>query len=545
MKALKTKIFAGVLALLAVSCGAPKKQQTPDPMDQLVNKYAKVELTSDISHLNDNEKQMLVLLFEAAKIMDDIFWTQNIGPKEAFLATITDPRLRLFAEINYGPWDQLDNQKPFIEGYGPKPAGAQFYPADMTKEEFEAFDNPNKTSLYTLIRRAENGALKALWYHEVYAGQIEKAASLLEQAATLSDDEGFANYLRLRAKALRTDDYLESDMAWMDMRNNNVDLVIGPIENYLDGLFGYKAAHEAFILIKDHKWSDRLSRYAQFLPELQKKLPVDEVYKQEVPGSDADLNAYDAVFYAGDCNMASKTIAINLPNDERVHLSKGTRKLQLKNTMKAKFDKILVPIAEELIAPEQRKHIAFDAFFSNVMFHEVAHGMGIKNTINGQGTVRKALKEMYSPLEEAKADILGLYLVTKLHEMGEYTDTEIMDNYVTFMAGIFRSVRFGAASAHGKANMMTFSFFLDEGAFTRNDDGTYAINLDRMMEASKKLTGLILKAQGDGNYDMVKNWVSTEGVIKDQLKADLERISAKGIPVDIYFEMGPHMLGLK
>lgn len=545
MKTLRFNILAGVLAIMAISCGAPQKQQTPDPMDQLVNKYARVELTADISHLSNNEKQMLVLLFEAAQIMDDIFWTQNIGPKDEFLNSISDPRLKQFAQINYGPWDQLDNQKPFLEGYGPKPAGAQFYPADMTKEEFEAFNDPNKASLYTLIRRDENGSLKAVWYHEAYAAQIEKAALLLEQAAALAADEGFANYLRLRAKALRTDDYLESDMAWMDMRDNNVDLVIGPIENYLDGLFGYKAAHEAFILIKDHKWSDRLSRYAQFLPELQRQLPVDEVYKREVPGSDADLNAYDAVFYAGDCNMASKTIAINLPNDERVHLSKGTRKLQLKNTMRAKFDKILVPIAEELIAPEQRKHIAFDAFFSNVMFHEVAHGMGIKNTINGQGTVRKALKEMYSPLEEAKADILGLYLVTKLHEMGEYTDTEIMDNYVTFMAGIFRSVRFGAASAHGKANMMTFSFFLNEGAFTRNDDGTYAIDLDRMMEASKKLTGMILKAQGDGDYEMVKNWVTTDGVIKDQLKADLSRITEKGIPVDIYFEMGPHMLGLK
>lgn len=544
MQSLKITLMALGFVTLATACHSPQKSQTEDPMDLLVNKYAKVELTADISHLSENEKQMLRLLFEAATIMDDIFWTQNIGPKDEFLAGINDPRLRLFAEINYGPWDQLDNQRPFVEGFGPKPAGANFYPTDMTKKEFEAWDNPYKNSLYTLIRRDENGQLQAVWYHEAYAEQHEKAASLLEQAAELADDDGFAHYLRLRARALRTSDYLESDMAWMDMRQNNVDLVIGPIENYLDGLFGYKAAHEAFILIKDHQWSDRLSRYAQFLPELQRQLPVDEAYKREVPGSDADLNAYDAVFYAGDCNMASKTIAINLPNDERVHLSKGTRKLQLKNTMKAKFDKILVPIAEVLIAPEQRQHIAFDAFFSNVMFHEVAHGLGIKNTIDGQSTVRKALKEMYSPLEEAKADILGLYLVTKLHEMGEYTDTEIMDNYVTFMAGIFRSVRFGAASAHGKANMMTFNFFRNEGAFERRDDGTYAIDLERMMDASQKLAGLILTAQGDGDYERVKDWVSTDGVIGEQLQADLSRIAEKGIPVDIYFEMGPHMLGL-
>jgi hypothetical protein len=368
---------------------------------------------------------------------------------------------------------------------------------------------------------------------------------LLDQASELAGDAEFANYLKFRATALRTDDYFESDMAWMDVKNNKVDLVIGPIENYVDALYGYKAAHESYILIKDIAWSDRLSHYAQFLPELQKQLPVDDVYKQETPGSDADLNAYDVVYYGGDCNMAGKTIAINLPNDERVQLQKGTRKLQLKNAMKAKFDNILVPISDELIAPELRQHITFDAFFSNTMFHEVAHGLGIKNTIDGQSTVRKALKEQYSAVEEAKADILGLYLVTRLHEMGEFQDTELMDNYVTFMAGFFRSVRFGASSAHGKANMLSFNFFLNEGAFTRSEAGTYSIDLEKMMAASKKLAGLILKNQGDGNYEEVKAWVAEEGVIKPQLQADLDRITEKGIPVDIYFEMGPQMLGLK
>ena len=547
MKTMKISFFAGLLLMIAAACtNQTQQQQTPpDPMDQLLSKYAEVTLTSDISHLSANEKDMLKLLFKAADIMDNIFWTQHIGEKDAFLAGITNEKARRFAEINYGPWDQMDNEKPFLDGYGEKFKGAGFYPADMTEAEWEAFSDPDKTSLYTLITRDENGKLKTVWYHQAWAAQIEEAASLLEQAAQLAGDEGFANYLRLRAKALRTDDYLESDLAWMDIRDNNVDMVIGPIENYVDALYGYKAAHEAFILIKDKEWSARLARYAQFLPELQKQLPVDEVYKKEVPGADADLNAYDAVYYAGDCNMAGKTIAINLPNDERVQLQKGTRKLQLKNSMKAKFDNILVPVADVLIAPDQRKHITFDAFFSNVMFHEVAHGMGIKNTIDGSSTVRKALREQYSPLEEAKADILGLYLVTKLHEMGEFTDTDIMDNYVTFMAGIFRSVRFGAASAHGKANMMTFSFFLQEGAFTRNSDGTYAINLEKMMEASRKFTGNILKAQGDGNYDFVKNWVATEGVVKPELQADLDRIMQKGIPVDIWFRMGPDVLGLQ
>lgn len=533
-----------IAAFTACQQPAPKETKQQDPMDELLNKYVHVPLTSDISHLTDNEKQMLRLLFQTADLMDEIFWLQNVGEKEAFLAGIADAKAKEFARLNYGPWDELDNQKPFIEGVQPKPAGAQFYPADMTREEFEQFDDPNKTSQYTVIVRDTDGKLKCVWYHEYYADRINKAADLLQQASKLAGDAEFADYLRLRAEALLSDDYLASDMAWMAVKNNKVDFVVGPIENYTDALFGYKAAQESYILIKDIVWSDRLSRYAQFLPDLQKQLPVEETYKKEVPGSDADLNAYDVVYYAGDCNSASKTIAINLPNDERVQLEKGTRKLQLKNAMKAKFETILMPISDELIAAEQRPHIKFDAFFSNTMFHEVAHGMGIKNTIDGKSTVRKALREQYSALEEAKADILGLYLVTRLHEMGEFKDTELMDNYVTFMAGFFRSVRFGAASAHGKANMLTFNFFFDHGAFTRSDDGTYAINLEKMMEASKLLTQQILTAQGNGDYNVVKEWIATDGVIKPQLQTDLDRITAKGIPVDVSFEMGPKMLGL-
>ena len=489
-----------VLSIFIISCSTGTQKKTADQqgtsaeltaMQKNLQKYVSVKLTADIAHLSDNEKEMLKLLFEAAKLMDDIFWMQNIGDREKFLATIDDPDTRNYAMINYGPWDEMENLTPFIDAYGEKPAGSEFYPHDMTKEEFEAFDDPNKTSLYTLIRRDDDGSLKTVWYHEAFQDQVTKASELLKKASELAGDKEFAQYLALRSEALLTDDYQPSDFAWLDVKNNNVDLVIGPIENYTDQLFGYKAAQEAYILIKDKEWSDKLSKYAAFLPQLQKELPVDPVYKQETPGSDADLNAYDVVYYAGDCNLAGKTIAINLPNDEVVQLKKGSRKLQLKNTMRAKFDHILVPIADQLIAEDQKKYITFDAFFSNIMFHEVSHGMGIKNTINDQGSVRHALKEQYSAIEEGKADILGLYLVTKLHEMGEFTETDLMDNYVTFMAGIFRSVRFGAASAHGKANMIRFNFFQEKGAFTKNENGTYSIDIEKMKEASKELTQII------------------------------------------------------
>ena len=534
-----------VVALVLTSCDNKNVEQPEEPVQaqNLSDKYAEYTLTTNISHLSENEKEMLPLLFEAADIMDNLFWCENYGDKEALMAQIGDNEdLKKMASIAYGPWDGLNGNKSFVEGVGEKPAGAQFYPIDMTEEEWNAFDDPNKTSQYTMIVRDENGALKCMWYHEYFEQQIKKAASLLDDASELAGDEEFAEYLRLRAKALRTDDYLESDMQWMDVRNNNIDMVIGPIENYTDARFGIKASHEAFILVKDQEWTKQLARYAAFVPELQKQLPVPEEYKKEVPGSDVDLAAYDVVYYAGDCNANSKTIAINLPNDERVQLQRGTRKLQLKNAMQAKFDKILEPIAKELMTPESMEHIKFDAFFANVMFHETAHGMGIKNTITGKGTVHSALGNQYNAIEEAKADVLGLYLVTKLAEMGVYTNTTMEDNYTTFMAGIFRSVRFGAASAHGKANMLTFNYFQNEGAFVRNEEGHYAIDFEKMKVAVEKLAGDILKHQGDGDYEATKAWMGENCVIRPELQADLDRVNAAGIPTDIYFNMGPQVL---
>ena len=507
--------------------------------------YAPVRLTADLTHLGDGQKTMIGLLIEASKVMDALFWLQAYGEPGPLLADIDDPAARHFAEMNYGPWDRLDADRPFIDGVGPKPLGARFYPSDMTREEFEAWDQPGKDGLYTLVRRAADGSLELLPYHEAYAPQLAKAAGLLRDAAELAVDPEFAAYLRMRAEALLSDDFQPSDMAWMDMKNNPVELVIGPIETYEDQLFGYRAAYESYVLIKDLEWSERLARFAQYLPELQRGLPVPEAYKAETPGSDADLNAYDVVYYAGHCNAGSKTIAINLPNDEAVQLSKGTRRLQLKNAMRAKYDRILVPIADVLIAPDQRSHISFDSFFGNTMFHEVAHGLGIKNTIDGAGTVRQAMKEHASALEEGKADILGLYMVQELREKGEITDGELMDDYVTFLAGIFRSIRFGATSAHGRANMIRFNFFEQAGAFSRDpDSGTYRVNRAAFETAVRDLGNRILTLQGDGDYAAVDAFVAEMGYVSDELAADLDRLSSAAIPVDIEFEQGKAVLGL-
>ena len=560
MKVLKLTKIAAVILLATTTLSAcnntsetsanvqPKQVSQPELLsgfEQRLDIYKEVTLTADLSHLSANQKQMLTLLIDASKIMDDLFWQQAFSQdKKSFLASISDEQVRRFAEINYGPWDRLNGDKVFLSKTAPKSHGAEFYPVDMTKAEFEQSEFSDKKGLYSVVRRDSEGKLVSVPFSEIYHDQMDRAAAILDEAAKFADDKEFANYLTMRAQALRTDEYQASDFAWMDMKNNPIDVVIGPIESYEDQLYGYRAAFESYVLIKDLAWSEKLAKYAQFLPELQKGLPVAKKYKAEVPGSDADLNAYDVIYYAGHSNAGSKTIAINLPNDEEVQLKKGTRRLQLKNAMRAKFDAIMLPIADTLIVPEQRENVTFTGFFANTMFHEVAHGLGIKNTLNGKGPVRQALKEHASALEEGKADILGLYMIRQLLNKGAISEGTLEDYYTTFMAGIFRSIRFGASSAHGKANMVRFNYFQEKGAFSRNEQGLYSINVEKMTAAIDSLSELILTLQGNGDYQGVDSLVKESGIIGDTLAADLARLEAANIPVDIVFKQGKEVLGL-
>lgn len=551
---MKIKKIAAAL-IIATSIGACANDTTTTPQTaspQLINGYEnklniykEVTLTADLSHLSTDQKQLISLLIEASNIVDDLFWLQAFGEdKASFLAKISDAKVKRFAQINYGPWDRLNGDRPFLSGYSEKNLGAEFYPNDLTKEAFEASEFSGKDSLYSLVKRNTNGSLSSVAYSEAYAEQLSRIAAILQKAAKLAKSKAFANYLTMRAQALLSDNYQPSDIAWMDMKDNQIDVVIGPIETYEDQLYGYRAAFESYVLIKDMAWSEKLAKYAQYLPELQKSLPVNRKYRKEMPGSNADLNAYDVIYATGHANAGGKTIAINLPNDEEVQLAKGTRRLQLKNAMRAKYDAIMEPIAQTLIVPEQRNNVTFTAFFANTMFHEVAHGLGIKNTINGKGTVRQSLKEHASALEEGKADILGLYMIRQLLNKGAIDEGKLEDYYTTFLAGIFRSVRFGASSAHGKANMVRFNYFAEQGAFTRNERGLYAVNFDKMTKAIDSLSALILKIQGDGDYQGVDKLVKESGIIHQELANDLAKLEAAKVPVDIVFKQGKKELGL-
>ena len=555
-------LLAALVALAVAGCqrdaapgAANPAGTTPDAAavpeqsygEQHAGDYAVVPLKADLSAFDADGKRMIALLVQASQVMDELYWKQSWeGDREALLARAPDEATRDWIRLNFGPWDRLNGDAAMLPGVGPRPPGGVFYPADMDRAEFEQADLPDKTSWYTLLRRDEAGELITVPYHVAYQPELERAAALLREASGLSEHRGFSRYLEMRADALLSDDFQPSDMAWMDIRHNPVDVVIGPIESYEDQLFGYKTAYEGLVLVKDQEWSERLARFAAFLPELQRGLPVEARYKAQTPGSNADLGAYEAVYYGGNANVGAKTIAINLPTDEEVQLAKGTRRLQLENVMQAKFDTIMVPIAKQLIAEDQLGNVTFDAFFQNTMFHEVAHGLGIKNTLDGKGTVSEALKDYASSFEEGKADVLGLYMVDALASKGEMDKSKLMDNYVTFLAGILRSVRFGATDAHAKANMVRFNFFAEQGAFARDPDtGRYRVDFDKFHAAVEALSRKLLTIQGDGDYAAAQKLTDDKGVIGTQLAADLARLEAAGIPIDVRFEQGLDVLGLK
>ncbi|HAN18452.1 MAG: hypothetical protein A2X13_08920 [Bacteroidetes bacterium GWC2_33_15] len=514
-------------------------------IEMLLMNYADVKLTSDLSSLTENQKKMLPGLFEAAQIIDELFWMQTYGNKDDLLKSIKDENSLKYVMINYGPWDRLNGMEPFIDGVGKKPDGANFYPFDMTYQEFEEFGDLEKYSSYTLLRRNEIGGLQTIAYHKAYNEKLQKIAELMQQASEFADDNELKTYLELRAKALLTDSYFDSDMAWMKMKNNNLDFIVGPTDEIDDRLFWTKSAYQSMILIKDKEWSQNLEKYALLLPYLQKNLPVEDKYITELPGNLSDIMVYDVIYCSGLWNAGSKKIAFTLPRDFLIQSQVGSRKLQFRNVMEAKFEKILKPMSEILIAPGQQKHISFDAFFENTMFYEVGSALGIKNTFNNKGAVRDALKEYYNIIEESKNDILSLFFITKLYEMGELNTGTLMDNYVTYMADIFRSVRFGISNDQGVANMIRFNYFQDAGAFTYDKKAaSYTVDFDKMKNAMISLAKEILIIQGEGDYNAAKKLIEEKGFIRDELLNDLYRVQKEKIPKDVAFIQGLNEINL-
>lgn len=497
--------------------------------------YAPIRLAADLSPLSAAERRMVPLLIEAARAMDEAFWQQAYGDPTTLLAN-TDPDTQRCIRLNYGPWDQLRDDEPFVAGVGAKPSGANFYPADMTVAEFEASasEKPALKSTYTLVRRNAHGVLEAIPYHQFFRPQMERAARQLRAAAQLAAEPGLKHYLTLRAAAFLTDDYAPSDAAWMDMKANTLDVLIGPMEVSADRLLWNKAAYAATLLVKDWGWSNQLAHYIRLLPRFQAELPVPEAYKQEQPSLNSDINVYDAIYCAGYDNQ-SIPLGISWPDNEEVRLRKGTRSLQLKNAIRAKFEHLTLPLANELLAPEQRPQVTFAAYFAFVMFHEIAHGLGIRHTLTGQGLVKDALKDCTHVIEEAKANLLALWLITQRHQQGEMgeaklpavSEAELQAVYVSGLAHLFRLW-------DSRQAQLQLNFFEEMGAYVRDPGpNTYRVQFAQMPAAITALAGRLLRLQGDGDYAGAQALVERYGRPHANLEAAMQRFEQSGHPIEI------------
>jgi peptidase M49-like protein len=542
------------LALLGHGCqNAPinnnreSNMSVETPLAAKIRRFAPTDVTADASRLSDGDRKALEKIIQAAKLMDPIYYRQVWSGNEALktkLETDQSPpgrdNLRYFI-INKGPWSRLDKNEPFIDGVPrEKPPQAGFYPDDIKKDEFEAWakglsedERKKAVGFFHVIRRGPDGKLKTVPYSEEYREFLEPAAKLLSEAASLTTDETLKNFLTKRAEAFMSDNYYASDVAWMDL-NAPIDLTIGPYETYEDELFGYKAAFEAFVTLRDDAESAKLVKFSGYLQDLENNLPIEERYRNPKLGAASPIRVVDVVFTSGDGNRGVQTAAFNLPNDEQVVKEKGSKRVMLKNMQEAKFNQALVPISAIVIDPSQRSQISFDAFFTHILAHELMHGLGPHTiTVAGKETSpRMELKELYSAIEEAKADITGLWALQYLIDKGQVDREMERSLYTTYLASSFRSVRFGTTEAHGKGQALQFNYLIDEGGIKYDDKTeTFAIDPARIKDAVRKLTGEILTIEAEGSYAKAKAMLDKYGVIRPEMQKALDKLGA--VPVDI------------
>lgn len=528
---MKRALFVLSIIAALTSCKTTHKSKTATAVEE----YAIVNIPApDLTDITDNGKEVLNLYRFAADEADKIYWKQYFGDKTEMEA-IKDPAIRDYAMINYGPWDRLTG-KSFVKGYEDRPLGVNFYPEDMSKEEFEAFSDPDKMSPYTLIRRDEDGNLKTVWYHDEYKENIDKICNYLQAAADITIKESVRNYLLKKIEALKTDNYEDSYRAWLDMTDSKMDLILGPNENNDDQLFGIKNSYQAFVLLKNMHLSEVLSRYNALLPELQKSLPCPDEYKTFVPGESSNIFAYDAIYYAGNANAGIKVIAVNLPYDVKIQAEKGSRTALLRNVMEAKFNRIVHPTGMQLFHSDQSVHMDSDAFFWNIACREIAHGLGVKKTVNGKGLVTEALGNKALTWEEMKGSVIGLYLSCNLienHSVSALLTRE--DAITTYIANLVRSERFGIGQALGRSNVMIYNYLLSHKAFVRGEDGKYVIDYARAYDTMVELAGVILKTQATGDYNFAVQFEDEYGKASETFKADLVNLRLEKIPLDVRF----------
>lgn len=537
-------LILGFAILMTTACQPKKENSEAAKLRKMIAQFAPVEIKYDHSLLDERKQKVVENLYHAARIIDEIFLDQVYAKnfqirKQLQESTDALDKLRLeYFNIMFGPFDRLNHNKPFI-GNEPKPKGANFYPADMTRQEFENWlkqhpeDEAAFTSERTMIRR-QDGKLVAIPYSEYYKDQLIRAADYLKKAAQFADNPSLKKYLQLRAKAFLSNDYFESDMAWMDLKDHTIEVIIGPYEVYEDELFNYKASFEAFITLRDPQESKKLEKFASYLNDMERNLPIPDAYKNFNRGSESPIIVVQEIFSAGDTKAGVQTLAFNLPNDERVREAKGSKKVMLKNLHEAKFEKLLKPIAEKVLYPEQLPLVTFDAFFNHTLMHEISHGLGPgKIVLNGRKTeVKKELKETYSSIEECKADVLGMYNNLFMIEKGVYPPSLEKEIYATFLAGIFRSIRFGINEAHGAGNALIFNYLMEKGAY-EYDPASHLVkvNFEKIKDGVRDLANKLLTIQATGDYQGAKELLKKYAVESEPMMVMRAKLSE--LPVDI------------
>ena len=546
------RLTLSAMTTVALASGCARENATPPPQPESpltakLRRYAPTEITADTSTLSPGDRQALRKLIEAASIMDRLYlrqvWSGNEDLHEQLTSDTTlaeRERLQYF-RITMGPWSQLDANEPFIPGAPrARPPGANLYPEDMTREEFTAWisalprrDREQATGFFTVIRRDSAKRLTLVPYNVEYQDLLSVAARLLREAAAATDNATLRRFLTLRAEAFRKNDYYRSDIAWMEL-DSPLDITIGPYEVYLDELFNYKAAFEAFITLRNDEESAKLSLFSRHLQEIENNLPIATEYRNPKLGVMAPIRVVDEVLVGGEARAGVQTAALNLPNDERVVAEMGTKRVMLRNVQQAKFTKILKPIALKVIDRSQQGLISFEPFFTHILAHELMHGLGPHSiTVKGtRTTVRQAMRDLSSALEEAKADVAGLYALQFLMDNHVVDSAMAQPMYATFLAGMFRSVRFGLTEAHGKGVALQFNYLLDNGAFEYNEDaGTFAVNFQNIRSGVVNLTRMIMTIQAQGDYEAAAALLARYAVVRPPMQRSLDRLAA--IPVDI------------
>ncbi len=549
-----TVLPALALAITFTACGKATQDQGMEQsassgvaeLDSMIRRFTPTQITADVAALSAGDRQALDSIISAASLLNPLFRRQVWRGNDSVLARLRDDttalghaRLHYFT-INAGPWSRLDENRAFIPGVPAKPAGAGFYPEDMTTEEFEAWtkglsaaDRQHAVGFFWVVRRAPDRSLGLVPYGREYKEYLEPAARLLRAAAALTTNATLKQFLTLRADAFLSDDYYASDVAWMDL-DAPIDVTIGPYETYEDALLGYKASFEAYVTLRDDAESAKLQRFSQYLQDLENHLPIDARYRNPKLGAAAPIRVVNEVYASGDGNRGVQTAAFNLPNDERVIHEKGAKRVMLKNVQQAKFEKTLVPIAAVVLDSADRANLSFDAFFTHTLAHELMHGLGPHTiTVGGRASsVRAELKDLYSPIEEAKADVTGLWALQYLIDQGVLSRDMQRSMYTTFLASMFRSVRFGITEAHGRGVAMQFNYLLERGAIVPSaDSSTVHVDPAKFPEGIRAITHDLLTLEAEGSYQKAKEMLDRYAVISPLLQGALGRLTA--VPVDI------------